>query len=141
MKQYHCLGNGSIINVEDGAHLDVSAESFWGQDKRLAYFDIKVFNPLAATYASSPLAQGYRRTELDKKRKKDERIREVERGTFSPLVFSSSGGMGPTVTVVYKWIATTIPEKRGHPYCHVLYWLRCRLCFLLLCSAVNVFAG
>ena len=93
-------------NVEDGARLDVSAESFWGRDRRLAYFDIKVFNPLASTYASSPLAQCYRRAELDKKRKYDERIREVERGTFSPLVFSSSGGMGPSATVVYKRIAT-----------------------------------
>ena len=63
----------------------------------------------------------YRQAELDKKIKYDERIREVERGTFSPLVFSSSSGMGPTATVVYKRIATMISEKRGHPYCHVLY--------------------
>ena len=97
----------------------------------------KVFTPLASTYASSPLAQCYRQAELDKKRKYDERICEVERGTFSPLVFSSSGGMGPSATVVYKRIATLISEKRGHPYSHVLHWLRCHLCFslsvLLLC--------
>ena len=128
-------------NVEDGARLDVSAESFWGRDRRLAYFDIKVFNPLASTYASSPLAQCYRRAELDKKRRYDERIREVERGTFSPLVFSSSGGMGPAATVVYKRIATLISEKRGHPYSHVLYWLRCHLCFSLLRSAVMCLRG
>ena len=73
------------VNVEDGARLDVSAdhESFWGRDRRLAYFDIKVFNPLAATYASSPLALCYHQAELDKKRKYDERVREVERGLFS----------------------------------------------------------
>ena len=59
-------------------------ESFWGRDRRLTYFDVKVFNPFAFTYASSPL---YRRAELDKKRKYDERIREVERGTFSRLIF------------------------------------------------------
>ena len=128
-------------NVEDGARLDVSAESFWGRDRRLAYFDIKVFNPLASTYASSPLAQCYRWAELDKKRRYDERIREVERGTFSPLVFSSSGGMGPAATVVYKRIATLISEKRGHPYSHVLYWLRCHLCFSLLRSAVMCLRG
>ena len=52
-------------NVEDGARLDVSAESFWGRDRRLAYFDIKVFNPLASNYASSPLGQCYCRAELD----------------------------------------------------------------------------
>ena len=127
-------------NVEDGALLDVSAESFCGQDRRLAYFDVKVFNPLASTHASSPLAQCYRWAELDKKRKYDERI-EVERGTFSPLVFSSSGGIGSSATVVYKRIATLIFEKRGHPYSHVLRWLRCHLCFSLLCSAVMCLQG
>ena len=76
-----------IINVEDGAHLDINLESFWGWDRKLAYFDIKVFNPFASTYASSPLAQCYHHAELDKKRKYDERICEVKRGTFSPLIF------------------------------------------------------
>ena len=46
-------------NVKDGTQLDVSAESFW--DKKVAYFDVKVFNSLAAFfYAFSPLAQCYR---------------------------------------------------------------------------------
>ena len=65
----------------------MSVQSFRGRDRRLAYFDIKVFNPLATTYASSPLAQCYCQAELDKIRKHAERIHEVERGTFSPLVF------------------------------------------------------
>ena len=120
-EQFH-YGTG---NVEDCARLDVSTESFWDRDRRLAHFDIKVFSPFAPTYASSSLAQCYHRAELDKRRKYDERIQEVKRGSFSPLVFSSSGGMSPTVTVVYKHIATLISEKRGHPYRHVLYWIRC----------------
>ena len=128
-------------NVEDGARLDVSAESFWGRDRRLAYFDVKVFNPFASSYASSPLAQCYRRAELDRKRKYDERIREVENGTFSPLIFSSSGGMGPSATVVFKRIATLLSEKRGHPYSHVLYWIRAKLCYSLLRSAVMCLRG
>ena len=44
-------------NVEDDTWLDVSTESFWGQNKKVAYFDVKIFNPLAASYASFPLAQ------------------------------------------------------------------------------------
>ena len=92
-----------------------SAESFWGQDRRLAYFDVKVFNPFTSTYASSPLAQCYHRAELDKRQKYDERICEVERGTFSPLIFSYSGGMGPAATVVFKRFAALISEKRDHP--------------------------
>ena len=95
-------------NVEDGARLDVNAESFSGVG--IGYFDVRVFNPFASTYASSPLTQCYHRPELDKRQKYDERIREVERGTFSPLIFSCSGGMGPpAATVVFtKRIATLI---------------------------------
>ena len=51
-------------NVEDGARLDMGAEIFWGRDKRMAFFDAKVFNPLATSYASSPLAQCYHQAEL-----------------------------------------------------------------------------
>ena len=89
------------VNVEDCAHLDISAESFWCRDRRLAYFDIKVLKTI--------MMIGFGKW----------------RGNFSPLVFSSSNGMGLTATVVYKRIATLISEKRGHPYCHVLYWIRC----------------
>ena len=76
-------------------------QCFWSWDRRLAFFDVKVFNPFASTYASSPLAQCYRHAKLDKY---DERVHEVERETFSPLIFSCSGGMGPTATVVFKRI-------------------------------------
>ena len=93
-----------------------------------------MFNPFASSYAASPLTQCYRRAELDKRRKYDERIWEVERGTFSPLIFSSSGGMGPTTRVVYK-------QKRDHPYSQVLHWIRIKLCFSLLRSAVMCLRG
>ena len=68
----------------------------------MAFFDVKVFNPLATSYATFSLAQCYRRVELEKKRVYGERVREVERGTFSPLVFSCSGGIGPAASVFYK---------------------------------------
>ena len=128
-------------NIEDGTRLDVSAGNFWGQDRKMAFFDVKVFNPLATSYSSSPLAQCYRRAELDKKRMCDEQIREVERGTFSPLVFSCTGEMGPAATVVYKGLATLISEKRGHLYSQTLFWIRCKLSYSLLRSAVMCLRG
>ena len=60
--------------------------------------EVKVFNPLAPTHCSIP--QCYRHTELEKKRKYEEGIREVEYGIFSLLVFSCTGDMGPLATVV-----------------------------------------
>ena len=56
--------------------------------------------------------------EMSKKRSAhiEERVREVEHGSFSPLIVSTSGEMGPIATVVYKQIATLIAEKRNQPY-------------------------
>ena len=88
-------------NVEDGARLDVVAEGFWDHRQK-AYFDVKVFNPLAPTYSSISLSQCYRQAELEKRRLYEERIREIEHGSFTPLVFSCSGGMGPLATIVYR---------------------------------------
>jgi len=45
-------------------------------------FYVKVFNPLSTSYASSPLAQYYNRTGLEKKRMYDEQVHEVERALF-----------------------------------------------------------
>ena len=68
--------------------------------------------------------------QAEKKRKYEEQIREVEHGTFSHLVFSCTGGMGPLATVVYKRIAALLSEKNGQHYSKTLYWLRCKLSFL-----------
>jgi len=57
------------------------------------------------------LAQHFRRNELEEWRVYDERVREIEHGSFSPLVFSTSSSMGPTATVVYKTLASKITEQ------------------------------
>ena len=45
-------------NAEDGSCVDVVAEGFWNQGQQ-AYFDVKVFNPLAKIYSSTSLPQCY----------------------------------------------------------------------------------
>ena len=127
-------------NVEDGARLDVVAEGFWDHRQK-AYFDVKVFNPLAPTYSSISLSQCYRRAELEKRRLYEEHIREIEHGSFTPLVFSCSGGMGPLVTIVYRRLASLISEKSSQSYSMTLYWLRCKLSFSLLRSAITCLRG
>jgi len=42
-------------NIEDDARLDMSAKSFWGWDRKIAFFDVKVFNPLAPSYSSGSM--------------------------------------------------------------------------------------
>ena len=97
----------ATANREDGARLDVVAQDFWGPNRQHVFFDIRVFNPFASSYSRSPLSRCYVTNEQEKRRAYDERVREVERACFSPLVFSASGGMGPTATTVYKKLAST----------------------------------
>ena len=130
-----------IANREDGARLDIVAVDFWGKDRLCAFFDIRVFNPFAQSYRNTYLSQCYRQNELEKKRIYDERVREIEHGSFSPLVFSTSGGMGTTATVVFKRIASMIARKQDKPYSKVTHWIRCRLSFSLLRSAIICIRG
>ena len=71
LNHHYNLCQKNNFNVEDGAWLDVSAESFSERDKKMAFFDVILFNSLTTSYASSPLAQCYRRAELDKKKMYD----------------------------------------------------------------------
>ena len=128
-------------NGELGARLDVAAQNFWGKDHQTAYFDVRIFNPFAQSYANSSMSKCYRKHELDKKREYEERVREIEHGSFSPLVFSTAGGMGPIATTVYKRIASLIADKRQEPYSTTLFWLRCKLSFSLLRSAIMCLRG
>ena len=107
------------------------------KDKKMVIFDVKVFNPLAFLMPP-PL---WPNAGLDMKRMHDEQVRKVERGTFSPLVFSCSGGIGPAAAVVYRRFATLISEKCGHSYSQMLFWIRCNLSYTLLRSAVMCIRG
>ena len=117
------------------------SQSFWGGDRQCAYFDIRVFNPFAQSYLNTSLAQCYRRNEQEKKKEYEQRVREIEHGSFAPLVFSTSGSMSKTATIVYKRLASLHPEKFDKPYSKTIHWLRCRLSFSLLRSSIMCIRG
>ena len=82
-------------STADGARLDIAASGFWGGRFERTFFDIQVCNPLVQSNAPSRIQSVYHRYEHQKRRKYEERIREVERASFCPLIFSTSGGAGP----------------------------------------------
>ena len=133
--------HGLSSNTEDGARLDVAADGFWGSRFERAFFDVRVFNPYAPSNKRSMLQACYRKHENTKKRAYDQRIREVEHGTFSALVFSSTGGMGRQAITTYKRLASLIAEKRDEPYSITMGWIRCRLSFSLLRSSIMCIRG
>ena len=58
--------------VDDNACSDVRAEGFWDCRQQNAYFDVKVFNPTAATYRNKTLQSCYHRLEAGKRREYQE---------------------------------------------------------------------
>ena len=94
--------------VDDNAHSDVRAKWFWDCRQQHAYFDVKVFNPVAATYRNRSLQSCYRRLEAGKRREYQDRILNVEHSSFLPLIFSTSGSMGATASVVFRSLASLL---------------------------------
>ena len=132
---------GASAITQEGARLDVAADGFWGSRFERAFFDVRVFNPYAPSNRKSSLQTCYRNHENVKKRSYEQRIREVEHGTFSPLVFSSTGGMGRAAITTYKRLATLISAKRDEHYSSIMGWIRCRLSFSLLRASIMCFRG
>lgn len=104
-------------------------------------YDVRVFNPFAPSNRHSSLASTYRQHENIKKRHYEQRIREVEHSSFTPLVFSLSGGIGPAASAVYKRLASQLSGKWKQAYSTTLGWLRCRISFSLLRSAIMCIRG
>ena len=129
------------LNTEDGAHLDISVNVFWGGRCEKTFLDVKVLNPHAPSNHSSSEQGIYRRHENMKKRSYEARIREVEHGTFTPLIFSATGGMAEAAYAFYKCLASLLSDKWSDHYAAVMGWIRCCLSFSLLRSAIRCLRG
>ena len=92
--------------IGDDAHPDIAASGFWGGRFQRTFFDVRVFNPNVRSNLSSQMPALYRRYEQTKRNQYEQRIREVEHGTFAPLVWSTSGSAGPSATAFLKRIAS-----------------------------------
>lgn len=128
-------------NTDDHARLDIRARGFWGGRFEVAFFDVRIFNPTAPSNRSRPLPSVYRSQERQKINLYEERVREVERGSFTPLVFSTTGGVSKLTSVFLRTLASKLAEKRDVPYSTLICWLRTVLNFSLLRAAVMCLRG
>ena len=60
----------------------------------------------------------FKEQEEETKRKLKQRVRYVEMGSFTPLVFGTNGGMGDDCNCFFKRVAEKISEKNEEP-CHI----------------------
>ena len=112
-----------------------------GQPSREHFFDVNIFNPNAPSNRTSSLNSCYCRHERMKHNEYEERIREVERASFTPLVFNTSGGASPLTTTFLEHVASMLAEKHDLAYSIVLGWLRARLNFCHLRAAIICIHG
>ena len=127
-------------NDSNEARVDVSARGFWMRGQ-MAFLDIRIFDPMAACHRELSLEAAHQRNEQEKTRAYGERIQHVDQGSFTPLVFTTSGGMGPKAKCFYSRLAEIISEKKQQPRSHIVAWMRCRLSFSLLRSALLCLRG
>ena len=134
------LRYASAIN-DDGARADIQAKGFWGTPHQCTFFDVKVFNSHAPSNKRFLIPACYAHHERIKQRLYEQRINEVELASFTPLIFSTTGGMGKSARVFCERLADKIATKTKQPYSSTITWVQCRLNFSLIRSSVSCLRG
>ena len=124
----------------DRAAPDISSRGLWSSFER-TFFDVRVLHPNSASYRSSEISTLYRNHEAEKMRKYNSRVITVVRESFSPLVYSTFGGMGPQATRYHKRLADLVANKRNEDYNHVISHMRTRIRFSVLRSTLIAIRG
>ena len=87
----------SGANLACDARLDIHARGFWERQKS-TFFG----HPNADSFKDLMPEQMYRLHENEKKRMYKRRVLEVEQASFTPLVFTTTGGMGRECSRYHK---------------------------------------
>ena len=109
----------------DEARLDIRARGLWERGHQ-EVLDVRVFDP------NTSIQQCYNINEKEKKRNYNERILQIDHGTFTPLVFSLYGGMGRECKTFYSRLAELVSIKQNISKSVATNWIRTKICYALL---------
>ena len=96
------------------ARLEMETEGFSSRGVT-AFFDVRV------THVNSKCNQGkatstiFKEQEEEKKRKYQQRVLDIQMGSFTPLVFGTNGGMGADCNCFLRRLAEKFSEKNEEP--------------------------
>jgi len=68
-------------------------------------------------------------------------VLDIEHGTFTPLSFTTTGGMGKECLGYHSRLAELIAIKKGEHYAKMISWIRARTSFALHRSALICLRG
>ena len=127
-------------NKAPDARLDIHARGFW-ERQRSALFDVRLCQPNADSYRDLTPKQIYKKHENDKKRQYAQRVMEIEQGTFTTLVFMTTGGMADECVKYHSRLAELIATKKGESYSSAISWIRAKVSFAIVRSAILCLRG
>ena len=127
-------------NIQTKARLDISARGIWSSQER-TFFDVRVTHPHAPSNVGKALDVLLLDNEKEKMVKYNDRVLQVEKSSFVPLVFSTSGAMSIQCQRLHKQLASLIARKKGEKYSIVMGHIRTRLRFSLLRSTLIAIRG
>ena len=122
-------------------HALMSTVGVSGSDRGPLFFDIRVCHPNADSYKDLSPKQIYRIHENEKKRKYNSRVTEIEQGTFTPLVFTTTGGMADECPRYHSRLAELLSAKKQESYATTISWVRAKVSFAILRSALLCLRG
>ena len=137
-KESSDLPSSSIKGLE--ARADISANGFWLRYQR-AFFDVKVCNLLAPSYREKSITATLSSMEKQKKRAYNQRIMQVDNGTFTPLVFGASGRLSLECSIFMSKLAEKMSIKHKCTKGEMTSGIRRKISFILIRSVVTCLRG
>ena len=98
-------------------------------------------HPNAVSYRDLEPQKIYRINESEKKGLYSKRVLDIEHGIFTPLVFTTTGGMRKECLMHHSRLAKLIAIKKDEQYAKTISWIRTRTPFALLRSALVCLRG
>ena len=122
------------------ARLDMKAGGFWTPGVT-AFFGVRVTHVNSRSNHGKHTATIFKEQENEKKRKYNQKVMDVELGTFKPLVLGTNGGMGLDCQNYLRFFGNKLSSKNKKPYANVISWLRIQLSFAVLRSVHRCVRG
>ena len=104
-------------------------------------FDIRVLHPGALSNNNKSLEKMYSDHEKEKKRMYNHRVIQIEHGQFTPLVFSTTGGMAKECSSFLKKLSEKLSQKTNQKYSDTVNFVRRRIRIELLKTCLIAIRG
>ena len=125
----------------DQARVDIRVLGFWTRQQS-AFFDVRVTHPKASLRSCAEVKSQLAHNERAKRRQYGERITQVDRGSFTPLVFGTNGQAAVECEVFLKTLASRVAEKcRDISYAVAISTIRAKIGMCLLRWQITCLRG